>query len=87
MDHDKNNIKAVKDGIDLIYLKFQEFLKQSGVKEIEAKELDFDTDIHEAVTKFPVEDEEQKGKVIDVVQKGYLLNDKVIRFSKVVVGE
>jgi molecular chaperone GrpE len=54
--------------------------------EIEAKDKDFDTDLHEAVTKFPV-DEEKKGKVIDVLTKGYTLNDKVVRFAKVVVGE
>jgi molecular chaperone GrpE len=71
----------------LIYSKFQEFLKQNGVKEIEAKEQDFDTDLHEAITKIPAPTEELKGKIVDVVQKGYFLNDKVIRFSKVVIGE
>lgn len=77
----------VKDGVTLIYNKFQEFLKQNGVKEIAAKEQDFDTDLHEAITKIPAPTEELKGKVVDVVQKGYYLNDKVIRFSKVVIGE
>jgi molecular chaperone GrpE len=77
----------VKDGVKLIYNKFQEFLKQNGVKEIGAKEQDFDTDLHEAITKIPAPTEELKGKVVDVVQKGYTLNDKVIRFSKVVIGE
>lgn len=77
----------VKDGVNLIYNKFQEFLKQNGVKEIEAKEKDFDTDLHEAITKIPAPTEELKGKIVDVVQKGYYLNDKVIRFSKVVIGE
>lgn len=77
----------VKDGVKLIYSKFQEFLKQNGVKEIEAKEKDFDTDLHEAITKIPAPTEELKGKVVDVIQKGYILNDKVIRFSKVVIGE
>jgi molecular chaperone GrpE len=57
------------------------------VKEIEAKEQDFDTDLHEAITKIPAPTEELKGKIVDVVQKGYFLNDKVIRFSKVVIGE
>ncbi len=82
-----NDMIAVKDGITLIYNKFSEFLKQRGVKEIEAKEKDFDTDLHEAITKIPAPNEELKGKVVDVVEKGYYLYDKVIRFSKVVVGE
>ena len=77
----------IKEGVQLIYNKFQEFLKQNGVKEIEAKEQDFDTDLHEAITKIPAPTEELKGKIVDVVQKGYFLNDKVIRFSKVVIGE
>ncbi|KOH43478.1 nucleotide exchange factor GrpE [Sunxiuqinia dokdonensis] len=77
----------LKQGINLIYSKFKEFLKQNGISEIEAKEKDFDTDLHEAVTKIPAPKEELKGKVVDVIQKGYLMNDKVIRFSKVVIGE
>lgn len=79
--------KAVKEGIDLIYNKFLLFLKQHGVKEIDAMNKDFDVDLHEAITKIPVSDESIKGKVVDVVEKGYYLNDKVMRFSKVVVGE
>jgi molecular chaperone GrpE len=71
----------------LIYNKFQDFLKQNGVKEIEAKDQSFDTDLHEAITKFPAPSEDMKGKIIDVVQKGYYLNDKVIRHAKVVIGE
>lgn len=81
------DIDALKEGIKLIYNKFNEYLKQKGVKEIEAKEKDFDTDVHEAITKIPAPTEDMKGKVIDCVEKGYTLNDKVIRFSKVVVGE
>jgi molecular chaperone GrpE len=77
----------IKEGVQLIFNKFQEFLKQNGVKEIEAKEQIFDTDLHEAITKIPAPTEELKGKIVDVVQKGYYLNDKVIRFSKVVIGE
>jgi len=77
----------LKDGVMLIYNKFQDFLKQNGVKEIEAKEKIFDTDLHEAITTIPAPSEELKGKIVDVVQKGYYLNDKVIRFSKVVIGE
>ncbi|MFC2151561.1 nucleotide exchange factor GrpE [Bacteroidota bacterium] len=80
-------ISAVKEGVQLIYNKFKEFLKQRGVKEIESKETDFDTDLHEAITKIPAPDEKLKGKVVDVIEKGYYLNEKVIRFSKVVIGE
>ncbi|TLX76934.1 nucleotide exchange factor GrpE [Labilibacter sediminis] len=82
-----SDLDAVKEGIDLIYNKFQEFLKQNGVVEIEAKEKEFDTDLHEAITKIPAPDDSMKGKVIDCIEKGYMLNDKVMRFSKVVVGE
>ncbi len=78
---------AMKNGIDLIYVKFSEFLKQNGIKEIESLNDNFNVDLHEAVAKVPVEEKDMKGKVIDVVQKGYYLQDKVLRFSKVVVGE
>jgi molecular chaperone GrpE len=77
----------LKIGILLIYSKFKDFLKQNGVLEIDAKEKDFDTDLHEAVTKIPAPTEELKGKVVDVIQKGYTMNEKVIRFAKVVIGE
>lgn len=79
--------KSMKDGIDLIYSKFQDFLKINGVKEIEAVNQVFDTDIHEAITKIPAPDKKRKGKVVDVIQKGYYLNDKIIRYAKVVIGE
>ena len=79
--------KAMKEGIDLIYSKFRSFLEQNGVKEIEALNMDFDVDMHDAVTKIPATEKKLKGKVVDVVQKGYHLHEKVIRFSKVVVGE
>ena len=78
---------AIKDGIDLIYNKFSEFLKQNGIREIESLNNNFDVDLHDAVAKMPVQEEEMKGKVVDVVQKGYYLQDKVLRHSKVVVGE
>lgn len=78
---------ALRDGIELIYGKFSDFLKQNGVKEIESLNSNFNVDLHEAVAKVPVEEENRKGKVIDVVQKGYYLQDKVLRFSKVIVGE
>ncbi|MBQ8424079.1 MAG: nucleotide exchange factor GrpE [Coprobacter sp.] len=81
------DVDAVKEGIELIYNKFKTYLEQHGVKEIVTADADFDTEYHEAVTMFPAPTPEQKGKVIDCVQKGYTMNDKVIRFSKVVVGE
>jgi molecular chaperone GrpE len=81
------DINAVRDGMKLIYDKFIAFLTQNGVKTIETKEQPFDTEFHEAITTIPAPTEELKGKIIDCVQKGYTLNDKVIRFSKVVVGE
>lgn len=82
-----SDIEAVKEGLNLIYNKFRSYLEQNGVKEIPTESADFDTEYHEAVTLFPAPDPSQKGKVIDTVQKGYTLNDKVIRFAKVVVGE
>jgi molecular chaperone GrpE len=78
---------AMKNGINLIYMKFSEFLKQSGVSPIESLNADFNVDIHEAVAKVHVDEPDRKGKVVDVVLKGYYLRDKVIRFAKVVVGE
>lgn len=81
------DIEAMKEGMSHIYKKFSEFLKQNGIKEIEAKEKDFDLDFHEALTKIPAPSDELKGKVVDVIEKGYTLNEKVIRFSKVVVGD
>lgn len=81
------DIEAVKHGLQLIHSKFGEFLRTNGVQEVQAVGLELNTDVHEAITKVPVPDDAQKGKIIDVVEKGYLLNEKVIRFSKVVVGE
>lgn len=81
------DVTAVKEGMDLIYGKLQSFLKQNGVTAIDATGKDFDTDHHEAITTFPAPNPELKGKVVDCVQKGYILNEKVIRFAKVVVGE
>lgn len=77
----------VKEGVVLIHGKFMGFLKQCGVKEIAAVGEAFDTDYHEAVTMFPAADEQQKGKVIDCIQKGYMFYDKVIRYAKVVVAQ
>ena len=77
---------AAKEGTELIYSKLMGYLKTKGLAVIEAMGKDFDTDLHEAVAQFPVQEEDQKGKVFDVVQTGYTLNGKVIRFAKVVVG-
>jgi molecular chaperone GrpE len=81
------DITAIKEGIDLIYNKFKDFLNQNGVREIDAKDKEFNIDFHEAVTKIPAAKKDLKGKVVDVIEKGYTLNDKVIRYSKVVIGE
>ncbi|MFI3323429.1 MAG: nucleotide exchange factor GrpE [Rikenellaceae bacterium] len=80
------DIEALRQGVDLIAAKFGEILKQRGVVEIEAMGLELDTDHHEAIARFAAA-EDQKGRIIDVVQKGYMLGDKVLRFAKVVVGE
>jgi len=77
---------AAKEGTELIFSKLMSYLKSKGLAVIEAMNQQFDTDLHEAVAQFPVQDEDQKGKVFDVVQTGYTLNGKVIRFAKVVVG-
>ena len=71
----------------LIYNKIQEFLKNKGIVEIDAMNQVFDTDLHEAITKIPAPTEDLKGKVVDVIQKGYKIDTKVIRYAKVVVGE
>lgn len=84
---DSSDIDALKEGVTHIYNKFNTYLNQHGIKPIETEDADFNTEYHEAVTTFPVEDPDKKGKVIDCVQKGYTMNDKVIRFAKVVVGE
>ena len=83
---ESEDTNAAKEGTELIYNKLTGYLKSKGLSAIEAKGAEFDTDIHEAVAQFPVEDNEMKGKVFDVVQTGYTLNGKVIRFAKVVVG-
>ncbi len=76
-----------KEGVELIYNKFKTYLAQNGVKEIDAMGETFDTELHEAITTIPAQSEDQKDKVIDCIQKGYTLNDKVIRFAKVVVAK
>lgn len=81
------DVPALREGVQLIYTTFRDFLSQHGVKEIECVNTDFNPDLQEAVTKIPAPSEEMKGKVVDCIQKGYTLYDKVIRFPKVVVGE
>lgn len=81
------NAKSVLTGIELIYNKFTGILKQNGLHKIETKDADFNTDYHEAIAMVPAATPELKGKVIDCVQTGYMLNDKVIRHAKVAVGE
>ena len=81
------DVAAVTEGVDLIYNKFMSVLGQNGVKVIETKEQPLDTDYHEAIAVIPAPNEALKGKILDCVQTGYILNDKVIRHAKVVVGE
>jgi molecular chaperone GrpE len=77
---------ASKEGVQLIYNKMMKVLEQRGLKPMEAKGQKFDENLHEAVTQFPAADESQKGMVVDVIEKGYYLNDKVLRYAKVVVA-
>ena len=81
------DVASVRQGVLLIHQKLMDTLRSRGVEEIEALGRELDTDLHEAVAKVPVEEKAKKGKIIDVVQKGYKLKDKVTRFAKVVVGE
>lgn len=83
---ESNDSEAAKEGTELIYNKLMGYLKSKGLAVIEALGETFDTDLHEAVAQFPVTEDDKKGKVFDVVQTGYTLNGKVIRFAKVVVG-
>lgn len=82
-----DDVPALREGVELIYSNFKDFLSQNGVKEMECLHTDFDPEVQEAVTKIPAPSGDLKGKVVDCIQKGYTLHDKVIRFPKVVVGE
>jgi molecular chaperone GrpE len=82
-----DDCSAVKAGLELIYVKINDFLRQNGVREIEAINEPFNSDLHDAVTGMAVDDDAMKGRIIEVTQKGYTLNEKVIRHPKVVVGE
>ena len=81
------NATEIRVGVELIYNKFVTILKQNGLQKIETEGKDFDTDYHEAIAMVPTPDASQKGKVLDCIQTGYILNDKVIRHAKVAVGE
>ena len=81
-----NEVGAIRDGIVLVQTQLKNILGQKGLKEIESLNTAFDTDMHEAITKIPAPTDDLKGKVVDQLEKGYTLNDKVIRFAKVVVG-
>ena len=96
MDDFERGIKAAEnsgednsfvEGVKLIYNKLQKFLNQNGVKEIDPTDENFDTEKHEAISVVPVPDESKKGKILDTVEKGYTINDKVLRHAKVVVGQ
>ena len=81
------DVSVLKEGFDLIYSKMHKGLINQGLKPMEANGKDFDSEIHEAITKIPAPNEKLKGKVVDVIEKGYQINEKVIRYAKVVVGE
>lgn len=84
---DSSDVQSVKDGMELIYNKLVKYLAANGVKPIESDGAIFDPDLHEAIAMVPTEDADKKGKIIDTVEKGYMLNDKVLRHSKVAVGQ
>ena len=89
IDNNKNveDANILKEGFDLIYRKMHKGVINQGLKPMEANGKDFDSEIHEAITKIPAPNEKLKGKVVDVIEKGYQINEKVIRYAKVVVGE
>lgn len=87
IEEDDERITKLKEGFELIYNKLKKTLESKGLQEMEAEGEEFNTDRHEAMTRMPAQNEEQKGKVVEVVQKGYYLNEKVLRYAKVVVGE
>ena len=84
---ESNDLGQVKEGIQLVFNKFRKTLQAQGLKPMDSLHADFDVEKHEALTEIPVEDKKLRGKVVDVIQKGYYLNDKLIRFAKVVVGK
>lgn len=84
---DSKDGEAVRDGMVLIYNKLKKYLASNGVKEMDPEDDSFDTEKHEAISVVPVPDESKKGKILDTVEKGYMINDKVLRHAKVVVGQ
>ena len=82
-----DDAEAIQTGVNLIYNKFKSVLENKGLKHFKSIETEFDPEVHEAITKIPAPSKKLKGKVVDEIEKGYMLNDKVIRFAKVVVGE
>lgn len=82
-----DEVASVREGMELIYKKLKKYMEQNGVKEMDPEDKDFDADKHEAISAVPVPDEDQKGKILDTVEKGYTINDKVLRHAKVVVGQ
>jgi molecular chaperone GrpE len=82
-----DNDEKIPEGIILIYNKLFQALEQQGIKEMESTGQDFDPELHEALTKIPAPSEELKGKIIDTIEKGYYLNDKIIRYAKVIIAE
>lgn len=85
--HQSEDLKQIREGIGLVFTKFRNALQSKGLKEMKSVGEEFNPDFHEAITEIPVPDEKMKGRVVDEVEKGYTLNDKIIRFSKVVVGK
>jgi molecular chaperone GrpE len=82
-----DDLNLIREGISLVFNKFRNVLQSKGLKEMKSIGEEFNPDFHEAITEIPVPDEKMKGKIVDEVEKGYTLNDKIIRFSKVVVGK
>lgn len=78
---------GLREGMELIYKKLKKYMEQNGVKEMDPEEREFDADRHEAISAVPVPDDSQKGKILDTIEKGYTINDKVLRHAKVVVGQ
>lgn len=87
MKSDNEEVTALRDGVELIYNKFLKTLQQEGLEKMDTHEADFNTDYHEAIALVPAPTDDLKGKILDCVQTGYQLNDKVIRHAKVVVGQ
>jgi len=83
----ENKVEAVKEGVMLVFTKLRNLLAAKGLKPMDTENKDFNPDIHEAITEITAPTEEQKGKVLDEIEKGYYLNDKIIRYAKVVVGK